>query len=104
MERMGINLEPLEGVEEVRIVLKDRVLVVRDATVSEVRARGMRMFQVIGDVEEAPRELEEAPPPPFTEEDVLLVAQQAGVSREEAEQALRAEGGDLARAILRLKG
>jgi nascent polypeptide-associated complex subunit alpha len=40
--------------------------------------------------------------PQIPEEDVLLVAQQAGVSMERAKAALEDAGGDLARAILML--
>ncbi len=38
----------------------------------------------------------------FTEEDVRIVAEQAGVSLEEARRALEETGGDIAAAILRL--
>jgi len=40
----------------------------------------------------------------ISEEDVQLVASQAGVSLEEARKALKATKGDLARAILYLRG
>jgi nascent polypeptide-associated complex subunit alpha len=38
----------------------------------------------------------------YSDEDVLLVAQQAGVTKEVAEEALKEAEGDLARAILKL--
>jgi len=85
-------------VEEVIIRTSSKDIVVKSPSVSELRTKGMRMFQVSGeDVEEVVRER-----PKFTEEDILLVAQQANVSKERAEEALTECEGDLARAILKL--
>jgi len=39
---------------------------------------------------------------PFTEEDVQLVATQANVSEDDAREALRTAGGNLAKAIIAL--
>ncbi|MBI4257452.1 MAG: transcription factor [Thaumarchaeota archaeon] len=98
LERMGVDMKEVEGVEEVVIRTKSRDIVVKDASVAEVTVKGMRMFQVSGeDVEEKVRQA-----PKFTEEDVLLVVQQAGVSRERAQSALEDADGDLAKAILSL--
>jgi len=97
MERMGVNLEEIPGVEEVIIKTPNRDIVVKNASVSEIKTKGMRVFQVVGEVEERIRE-----PPNFSDEDVVLVAQQAGVSREKALAALADSGGDLAKAILNL--
>lgn len=100
--RMGFEMKEVPGVEEVVIRTGDREIVVRNASVSEIAAKGLRMFQVVGEVEERVREVPKAEAPSFTEEDVLLVAQQAGVSRETAEAALRECEGDLAKAIIKL--
>jgi nascent polypeptide-associated complex subunit alpha len=61
------------------------------------------MYQIVGG------EISEAKPQPSApvtppEADVQLVAQQTGKSLEESEKALTEAGGDLARAILLLKG
>ena len=98
LERMGINFEPIEDVQEVIIRTKNKDIVVKEASVSEVKAKGTRMFQVVGEnVEEVVREK-----PKFTEGDVLLVAQQTRVSNERAKVALEESNGDLAQAILKL--
>ena len=98
LERMGINFEPIEDVQEVIIRTKNKDIVVKEASVSEIKAKGTRMFQVVGEnVEEVVREK-----PKFSEEDVLLVAQQTGVSNERARVALEESNGDLAQAILKL--
>jgi nascent polypeptide-associated complex subunit alpha len=98
MERMGVAVEPMADVVEVVIRTGAKDIVIRGANVSEVKAKGMRVFQVMGDQIE---EVERAKPQ-FTDEDVLLVAQQAGVPRERAAAALTEENGNLARAILKL--
>ncbi len=98
LERMGVSMEQIEDVEEVIIRMPDRDLVIKKANVSEMKMKGTRMFQVVGDdVEERMREK-----PKYTREDVLLVAQQANVNEAKAEQALKDTDGDLAQAVLRL--
>ncbi len=100
MQRMGMEVEPMEGVNEVIFKLQDKTLVIKDPQVSLIKMAGQSIYQVVGEAVELV-ELEEAPEIP--EEDVQLVAAQAGVSLEEARRALEESGGDLARAILMLK-
>jgi nascent polypeptide-associated complex subunit alpha len=97
MERLGINMKEIPDVKEVIIRTPDRELRITNASVSEVNAQGNRVFQVAGDVEETEVEKQA-----FSEEDVLLVQQQAGVSRERAVAALEETDGEVARAILKL--
>ena len=76
LERMGVSMDQIEGVEEVIIRTPDKDLVIKNAQVSEMKMKATRMFQVVGDdVEERMREK-----PLFSKEDILLVAQQANVS------------------------
>jgi len=65
-----------------------------------VRMAGQPIYQVLGEAVEVAEGVEELE---VSEEDVQLVASQAGVSLEEARRALKESGGDLARAILMLK-
>jgi len=97
MERMGINMKEIPDVQEVIIRTSDKEMHIKDASVSEVIAQGNRIFQVTGEVEEVEVEKEA-----FNEEDVLLVQQQANVSREKAMAALEESDGEVARAILKL--
>ena len=62
---------------------------------------GIAMIQAIGGVEE--REVAPQEEHLFTEEDVKLVAEQAGVGLEEARRALEETKGDIAEAILLLE-
>ncbi len=98
LERMGLDMIQIPDVEEVIIKTSSKLMIIKEANVSEINAKGMKIFQVMGgDVEEVEREK-----PKYTEEDVLLVAQQAGVSKEIALASLEDNGGDLAQAILSL--
>ncbi|MCE4602638.1 MAG: nascent polypeptide-associated complex protein [Desulfurococcales archaeon] len=101
MKRMGIKLEEVNAVR-VLIELDDGSrLVVSNPQVSIMRMKGQPpMIYVVGDiVKEEP--VEEGPE--ISDEDVALVAEQAGVSVEEARKALEEAGGDIAEAILRLQ-
>jgi nascent polypeptide-associated complex subunit alpha len=109
MRRAGISVEPIEGVERVEIHLGgDEVIVVNNPAVTKMQVSGQTTFQVIGEEitrdkrAAVEREMVEAAAK-IPEEDVLLVAQQAGVGTEEARNALEMTGGDLAQAILLLR-
>lgn len=97
MERLGIDMKEIPNVQEVIIRTADKEMHVKNASVSEVNAQGNRIFQVMGEVEEV-----EVKEKPFSEEDVLLVQQQASVTREKAVAALEESDGEVARAILKL--
>ena len=96
---MGINMEEVKGAEEVIIRTKEREIVVRSPSVFELKAKGVRIFQVSGsDIEE--KEIER---PKIKEEDILLVMAQTGVNRERAMAALEEANGDIAMAIMSLQ-
>lgn len=97
MERMGIDMKEIPNVQEVVIRTADKEMHIKNPSVSEVNAQGNRIFQVAGDVEEVEVERET-----FNEEDVLLVQQQTGASRERVLAALKESDGEVARAILKL--
>jgi nascent polypeptide-associated complex subunit alpha len=64
----------------------------------EMKGKDSTIFQVVAtDIEEKERET-----PSLRDEDIILVMQQANVSREKAIQALMDAKGDLAKAILNL--
>ena len=103
-QRMGLSVQQLEGVEEVVIKLRDKKLVFENPVVTILSVKGSgTMYQVMGEPVEVPLEEEEAPPLTISDEDVQLVAAQAGVSLEEARQALEETEGDLAQAIVLLR-
>ena len=97
MDRLGINMKEIPNVQEVVIRTPDKEMHITNASVSEVNAQGNRMFQVVGDVEEV-----EVEKKTFSEEDILLVQQQTGASKEKAIAALEESDREVARAILKL--
>jgi len=69
-----------------------------------VTVQGQAMYQIAGgEVSESQPQVASTTNVPI-EADVQLVAQQTGKSIDESREALSAAGGDLARAILILKG
>jgi nascent polypeptide-associated complex subunit alpha len=96
MRQMGVKMQELENVQEVVIKLPDREIVIPGAQVTLTEMAGQRSYQVVG------REMERKLASEISEEDVKLVMEQAGVTREVATQALK-ETGDIAEAILKLK-
>ncbi len=97
MDRMGIAQKEIPEVEEVIIRTRTKDLVISGASVSEINLQGNRIFQVAGEVEEVAKEQKK-----FSDEDVLLVQQQANVTKEKAIAALDQSDGEVAKAILRL--
>lgn len=102
---LGLDLKELGTAEEVVIRFQDREVVVKGPSVMQMRLEGESIYHVVGgEVEErVPEAREEEAGYTPSDEDVMLVAAQAGVSEEEARWALTETQGDLAKAILLLK-
>jgi nascent polypeptide-associated complex subunit alpha len=98
MKRMGIQQVEIEA-KEVIIRLEDREIVISNPQVAKVNMMGQETYQVVGNAEE--RMLSSAPE--INEDDIKTVAESAGVSLDEAEEAIRKNDGDLAAAIMGLK-
>ena len=98
LDRMGLEMKEIPNVQEVIIKTDKKEIIIPKPAVSEMKSKDNSIFQVIAESYEE-RELEV---PVFSEEDIMLVAQQAGVSQESANNALIEAKGDLARAILLL--
>lgn len=90
MKQMGVEMEEIEGVEEVVIKTGTKEIVIDDADVNSIEAQGQKTYQVVGESHERSR---------VDEEDVELVAEQAGVEEGAAREALESTEGDLAAAI-----
>ena len=98
LDKMGLEMKDLGNIEEVIIKTETKELYLIKPQVVEMKGKDSTIFQVVAtDIEEKERET-----PSFRDEDILLVMQQANVSREKAIQALMDAKGDLAKAILNL--
>ncbi|WP_339104630.1 nascent polypeptide-associated complex protein [Haloterrigena salinisoli] len=109
MQQMGIDVEDIDA-EEVIIRTDEYDLVFNNAEVTKMDARGEETYQIIGSPEQvesgaagasagADADAGDAIP----DEDVELVATRAGVSEDDARDALEAVDGDLAAAVERLE-
>jgi len=90
MNQMGVDMEEIEGVEEVVIKTGTKEIVIDDADVNSIEAQGQKTYQVVGESRERSR---------VDDEDVSLVAEQADVDEDDAREALKTTDGDLAAAI-----
>ncbi|MEP0826070.1 MAG: transcription factor [Nitrososphaera sp.] len=98
LDKMGLDMTTMDNVEEVIIKTDKKELYLVKPQVIEMKGKDSTIFQVVAtDIEEKQREV-----PSFKEEDIILVMQQASVSREKAVQALTESKGDIAQAILSL--
>jgi len=98
MDKMGLDMKEIPNVQEVIIKTDKKEIIVSKPSVTEMKAKDNSIFTVTADFYEE-KELEV---PIFSEEDIQLVSQQAGVDEEKAKSALEEAQGDLARAILLL--
>ena len=102
MKRMGIKMEEIDA-EEVIIRCSDREIVITNPGVAKVVMQGQASFQITG--QEHTREIEEEEVSiEIDDDDVKMVAEQAGASEDEARAALEETGGDIAEAIMKIKG
>jgi len=128
MKQMGIDMQELDA-EEVVIRTPDEELVFSDADVQRMDAQGQQTYTIVGEPESRPlgeggdsgsssadtsdagdeesepviEESEGDGEAAIPEEDVELVASQAGVSKSEAREALEDANGEPAAAISSLK-
>jgi nascent polypeptide-associated complex subunit alpha len=111
----------MDQIDATRVIIEshDKTLVIDQPEVILMKQMGQEMYQIIGDAEEYPsgeftiedrEESESIEPkeeniskPVITENDIMLVAAQAKVGKEEANAALIDSDGDIAKAIINLK-
>jgi len=90
--KMGMEMENITATEVI-IKTDGKDIVIKNPQVSKIRMQGQETFQISGEVIEQEN---------IREEDVQLVMQKAGVSKEEAEKLLK-ETGDIVLAIKKAK-
>ena len=98
LDRMGLDMKEMDSVEEVIIRTDTKEIFLKKPQVVEMKGKDSTIFQVVAsDIEETERDV-----PSFKEDDIVLVMQQANVSKEKAIVALTDTKGDIAQAILNL--
>ena len=98
MKKMGMKMEDLDGVREVIIRFDEKELIIDNPSVSLMNLMGQETYQIDGKAREVELEYEIEIP----EEDIEMVANSAGVSKDDAKAALEECKGDLAEAIMKL--
>jgi len=117
MKRQGIDMDPLEGVEKVVVLTRDKEIVFDRPEVTAISAQGTVTYQVVGTPKERPRSaasagagadvsgedlVEAIASAKYSEDDVELVMGQTGASENDVRAALEACGGEVAEAIMKL--
>jgi len=98
MKRMGIQQVEIDA-QQVIIKCEDKDIIINNPSVSKINMGGQETFQVVGNAEEHSKETT----PEINNEDIKTVAEQTGVSEEQAKEAIEKNDGDLAAAIMSLK-
>ncbi|HLC50553.1 MAG TPA: nascent polypeptide-associated complex protein [Candidatus Nanoarchaeia archaeon] len=98
MKRMGIKQEEIEA-NLVIIKTANGDLVIRDPHITKMNMMGQESLQITGDIEE----VENDTTPEISDDDVATVMDQANCTKEEAEEALQENKGNIAEAILKLQ-
>ena len=96
MKRLGINIKEIQNVKKVIIQTETTEYIINDPEVTIMDSQGQKTYQVTGKAQI--KQLEEQIP----QQDIDLVAEQTGKSKEEAKNALKETKGDIAEAILKL--
>jgi len=96
MKRLGISVKEIENVKKIIIQTDTKEYIFDDAEVTIMDAQGQKTYQITG----KPRIVEKKEDLP--KEDIKLVAEQTGKTKEQAKKALKETKGDIAEAILKL--
>ncbi len=90
MKQMGIKSQNIDA-KRVVIETESGKIVVENPQIVQITMQGQKSFQISGEIKEE-----------ASDDDIKMVMEQAGVSRDEAEAALKEADGDIAEAILKL--
>lgn len=106
MRQMGVKVEEIKDVDKVVIFSQAGDIVITSPQVTKTKIMGQTMYQVVGEekIEKPSTQQVQVAGGAATipEEDVELVAKQAGTSKQKAREALLKANGDIAEAIISL--
>lgn len=95
MKRLGIQQQEVDAVK-VMIEGKDKNIIINNPQVVKVNLMGQETFQITGNIKEVEKEFVPS------EDDISLVMEKTGKSREEVINVLKKNEGDIASTILEL--
>ncbi|MDE1762375.1 MAG: nascent polypeptide-associated complex protein [Candidatus Micrarchaeota archaeon] len=99
MARMGIKSREIPAI---RVVIEgsEKDIVIENPQVMSIEAQGNLSFQISGNVTEREKQQQVE----ISEDDVKTVREQTGSDEQSARKALEETNGDIAEAIIRIKG
>ncbi len=96
MKQMGIKNEEIPAKKVIFELEGGTTLVIDEPNVTTIEMQGQKTYTVTGEAREEKKGI--------PEEDIEMVMKQASVDKKKAEAALKKNDGDIAEAILELKG
>lgn len=105
MAQMGIKSSEMPDVKTVIFEGDTKNYMITDAQVTMIEAQGQKTFQVMGSFKEVPKGSKsptQAEAPKYSDDDITLVMEGAGVDRKKAIEALDDAKGEPAQAIIDL--
>ncbi len=96
MKQMGMETEEIDS-EEVVIIKEDEEIHIKNPEVNKINMMGTETYQITGEEEVQKREIE------IPDGDINIVSNKADCSEEEAEEALKNNDGEIAKAIKDIK-
>ncbi|MCS7099266.1 MAG: nascent polypeptide-associated complex protein [Sulfolobales archaeon] len=104
LKKYGIDVRELPEVRSVTLSADAYDILVRDPQVAILDLGQQKVIQIVcSSMEKVERKQLPQQAPAVSEEDVQFVVEQTGASREEVLRTLAEEGGDIARAIMKLQ-
>lgn len=104
LKRYGIEVQELPEVKKVTMSTDSYDIVVKDPQVAVLNLGQQKIIQIVcSGLEKVEKEQQSRVRPEVSEEDIGFIMEQTGATREEVLRALSEEGGDIARAIIRLQ-
>jgi len=109
MRQMGLGSQEIIDAQEVVIRSHGKEITITSPQVIKLTIQGETLYQVVGGVEKVSTQQSQNKPDSaltiaVNEEDVRFVSAQANVSPEVARATLIETGGDIAKAIMKLRG
>ena len=100
MAKMGIKSSEIDA-SKVVIEMADKEIVITNPQVTRIEAQGSVSFQIAGDVTESEKKIRME----VTKDDVDLVKEQTGINDDaKVREAIEESNGNIAEAIIKLKG
>ena len=103
MQKMGMNTQDIDA-KEVRIICAEKTIIIENPNVQRIAMQGQISFQITGtenEVDNSQLDAATEEKETFSDEDIKMIIEQTGKSREEVEKVLE-ETHDIAETIMML--